>query len=187
MVSASKSSPEVALALTDLGSEAARVKAWLNIVGTLQGTPLADEVMGDGPLSRYRPYVDDPGMHSMVTKLRRKAYKDFRFLDELLILNYIGIPVTSTISNEVRDSYMVLRPYGPNDGLNMLADLIAPQSVTLADFGRDHYLVDDTLRQRTIALINTVVEWLESCNARPGRHWTVLSAATDCSLAFREP
>lgn len=185
VVSASKSSPEVALALTALGPQAAGVKAWINIVGTLQGTPLADEVMGEGPLSRYRPYVDDPGMHSMVTAVRRKAYATFRFRDDLLIINYIGIPVTSTISRQVRDSYIVLRPYGPNDGLNMLADLIAPRSVTLADFGRDHYMVDESLRQRTIALINTAVDWLESCEAGLGRHWTALSETADCSLAWR--
>jgi hypothetical protein len=186
LVSASKSSPEVALALSALEPETAgRVKAWINIVGTLQGTPLADEVLGDGPLSRYRPYVDDPGMHSMVTPLRREAYKTFRFPDALLVINYIGIPVTSTISKEVKDSWLILRPYGPNDGLNMLADLIAPNSVTLADFGRDHYMVDETLRQRTIALINTTVEWLESCAARPDGHWTELDNGSDCRLAQR--
>ena len=186
LVSASKSSPEVALALSALEPEtASRVKAWINIVGTLQGTPLADEVLGDGPLSRYRPYVDDPGMHSMVTSLRREAYKTLRFPDALLVINYIGIPVTSTISKEVKDSWLILRPYGPNDGLNMLADLIAPNSVTLADFGRDHYMVDETLRQRTIALINTTVEWLESCAARPDGHWTELDNGSDCRVAQR--
>ena len=186
VVSASKSSPEVALALTALEpAYARRVRAWINIVGTLQGTPLADEVLGDGPLSRYRVFVDDPGMHSMTTERRREAYKRIKTHDDLLIVNYIGIPVTGTISREVRDSYIVLRPYGPNDGLNLLADLIAPNSVTLADFGRDHYMVDETLRQRTVALVNTTVQWLESCKARQGRSWASLTAGNHCGLASR--
>ncbi len=186
VVSASKSSPEVALALSALEPDyAGRIKAWINIVGTLQGTPLADEVLGDGPLSKYRAFVDDPGMHSMLTKRRRAAFKQIRTDEDLLIVNYIGIPVTGTISDEVRDTYIILRPYGPNDGLNLLADLIAPESVTLADFGRDHYMVDETLRQRTIALVNTTIQWLESCKHRRGGGWPTLASVTDCSLAER--
>ena len=43
VVSASKSGPEVALALTKLGSAGTRhIAAWVDIVGALQGTPLAD-------------------------------------------------------------------------------------------------------------------------------------------------
>ena len=43
VVSASKSGPELALALTRLGpAETRHVAAWVNIVGALQGTPLAD-------------------------------------------------------------------------------------------------------------------------------------------------
>ena len=43
VVSASKSGPEVALALTKLGPAGTRhIAAWVNIVGALQGTPLAD-------------------------------------------------------------------------------------------------------------------------------------------------
>ena len=44
IVSASKSSPEVALALTRLGlAETGHVAAWINTVGALQGSPVADE------------------------------------------------------------------------------------------------------------------------------------------------
>jgi hypothetical protein len=44
LMSASKSAPEVAMALTQLGDEATRhVAAWINAVGALQGTPLTDE------------------------------------------------------------------------------------------------------------------------------------------------
>lgn len=43
LISASKSGPEVALALTKLATETRKVAAWINAVGALQGTPLADE------------------------------------------------------------------------------------------------------------------------------------------------
>ena len=44
VISASKSSPEVALALTRLETAVTRhVAAWINVAGVLQGSPLADE------------------------------------------------------------------------------------------------------------------------------------------------
>src|SRR6185503_3337223 len=44
LISASKSGPEVALALTRLGNAVTgHVAAWINTVGALQGTPLTDE------------------------------------------------------------------------------------------------------------------------------------------------
>jgi hypothetical protein len=44
IISASKSGPEVALALTRLRPEETRhVAAWINAVGALQGTPLIDD------------------------------------------------------------------------------------------------------------------------------------------------
>jgi hypothetical protein len=180
MISASKSGSEVALALSRLSqAEAQSVKAWINIVGTLQGSPLADEVFGDGRLSRYRADVEDAGLRSMTTSESRARYRRFKTPDELLIINYIGIPVSGTVSDLARDFYMMLRPYGPNDGLDLLADVIAPKSMTLVEFGRDHYLHGKTIRPRTLALVNTTIQWLESC--RKGE-WRPMTEAAPCVI-----
>ena len=121
-----------------------------------------------------------------MTGKRRDAFRRFRLRDGLLVVNYIGIPVTGTISERARDSYIALRAYGPNDGLNLLADQIAPGSVTLADFGRDHYLAGDTLRPRTIALVNTTVAWLTRCAAPAGPPPSDPGATADCGWAARQ-
>jgi hypothetical protein len=183
VVSASKSGPEVGLALGRLSQTDARhVKAWINIVGTLQGTPLADELLGDGFLSHYSGIVRDAGLQSLTTAEGRVRYGRFKTHDRLLTINYMAIPVTGTISDRARDTYSILRPYGPNDGLTLLPDLIAPNSVILVEFGRDHYLVDETIGPRTVALVNTTVEWLENCRTDQGSpSWTEIETA-HCSL-----
>jgi hypothetical protein len=183
MISASKSGPEVALALSQLSREDAQpIKAWINIVGTLQGTPLADEVFGDGVLSGYRAEVEDAGLRSMTTSLGRARYRRFKTPDDLLIINYIGIPVTGTVSDLAQDFYMILRPYGPNDGLNLMTDVIAPKSLTLAEFGRDHYLHGKTIRPRTLALVYTTIQWLESCRKGVGMPWFSTKDTAHCGI-----
>lgn len=181
VISASKSGPEVALALSQLSpADARRVKAWINIVGTLQGTPLADEVLGDGLLSGYRDELNDAGLQSLTTGRSRARYAQVKARENLLTVNYIAIPVTGTVSDRARRTYAILRPYGPNDGLNLLGDVFAPNSVTLMEFGHDHYLVDETIRPRTIALVNTTIQWLENCQRAEGVAWSSITGAARC-------
>jgi hypothetical protein len=39
-----------------------------------------------------------------------------------------------------------------------------PHAPTLAELGRDHFLLDEEIDVRTIALAITVIRWLESRN-----------------------
>jgi hypothetical protein len=55
-----------------------------------------------------------------------------------------------------------LKNHGPNDGLSLLSDLILPHGPTLAELGRDHFLLDEQIDVRTIALAITVIRWLEN-------------------------
>jgi hypothetical protein len=162
MVSASKSSPEIALALTKLRpTETRHVAAWINIVGALQGSPLADERLlpeiEDG-VGR----VDNAGMDSLTTKRSRQRFNSFRIPKHLLVVNYIGIPLTGSISAMARVGYLRLRNHGPNDGVVLLSDLIFPGGVTLAELGSDHFLLNGNVDITTVALAITVIRWLES-------------------------
>jgi len=165
VVSASKSSAEVALALTKLGpAETWHVAAWVSIVGALQGSPLADErLLPD--LEELIGKVDPAGMESLTTARSRERYAGFRIPEHVLVVNYLGIPVTGSISSLGRIGFSQLKSYGPNDGIGLLSDAIYPPGVTLVELGRDHFLLGEQLDVTAVALAITVIRWLEEHNA----------------------
>jgi hypothetical protein len=166
LVSVSKSGPEVALALTRLGpGETGRVAAWVNIAGTLQGSPLADDSLLQ--LEEVAGKVDIAGVEGLATTRSRERFASFRIPSHVLVVNYIGIPLTGSISLLARGGFLQLRSHGPNDGLSLLPDLIVPGGITLANIGRDHFLLDDQLDVSTLALALTVVGYLEEPGQRP--------------------
>jgi hypothetical protein len=79
----------------------------------------------------------------------------------VLVVNYIGVPLADSVSWLGRSGYTQLRAHGPNDGLSLLPDLIYPGAATLAELGRDHFLVDDQTDGATIALALTIVQYLD--------------------------
>src|SRR6266508_2558120 len=89
--------------------------------------------------------VDVSGVESLSTQRSRQRFNGFHIPGHVLIVNYIGIPLTGSISMLARGGYAQLRAYGPNDGLSLLSDLIAPNAVTLSELGRDHFLLDGQL------------------------------------------
>jgi hypothetical protein len=162
IVSASKSGPEVALALTKLGpAETRQVAAWINTVGALQGTPLVDEQLLP-ELEFIVGKVDVAGMESITAARSRQRFESFRVPEHVLVVNYFGIPFTGSISFRGSRGYFPLRKYGPNDGLLLLSDMIFPRGVTLAELGSDHFLLDDHLDITSVALAITVIRWVES-------------------------
>ena len=162
LVSASKSGPEVALALTKLGSaESSHVAAWINIVGALQGTPVVDERLLP-EIEFFIGKVDPIGMESLTTARSRQRFRSFQVPDHVLVVNYFGIPVTGSISFYGRQGFSPLRKYGPNDGLILLADLIFPGGVTLAELGSDHFLRNKPADLTAVALAITTIRWLEN-------------------------
>jgi hypothetical protein len=162
ILSASKSGPEVALALTKLGpTETRHVAAWINAVGALQGTPLADDRIF--PELEYIVGKLDPlGRESMTTARSRLRFDTFRIPEHVLVVNYLGIPVSGTVSFWMRRSYSPMRKYGPNDGNVLLADMILPSGITVFELGADHFMRNRPLDISTVALAITVISWLEN-------------------------
>jgi hypothetical protein len=161
VISASKSGPEVGLALTRLQpAETRHVAAWINVAGVLQGSPLADE-------HRFRELeflvgeVDVAGEDSLTTLRGRRRFDSFRIPEHVLVVNYLGVPVTGSISFWGRRGFYSLREHGPNDGISLLADMIIPSGVTLADLENDHFMRGRPLDITTVALALTAIRWLE--------------------------
>jgi hypothetical protein len=161
ILSASKSGPEVALALTKLRpAETRHVAAWINAMGALQGTPLVDERLFPD-LEILMGKVDAAGTESMTTARSRQRFDTFRIPEHVFVVNYFGVPVTGSVSFFARASFFPLRKYGPNDGTVLLPDMIFPGSVTLTELGSDHFMRNRRLDVVTVALALTVIHWVE--------------------------
>jgi hypothetical protein len=164
IVSASKSGPEVALALTRMEpTETGHVAAWINTVGALNGTPLVDERLLP-EIEFFVGKVDPAGMESLTVARSRQRFASFRIPKHVLVVNYFGIPTIGSISFLARRGFFPLRKYGPNDGLMLLSDMIFPGGVTLVQLGSDHIRLSDHLDITGVALAMTVVGWLENEN-----------------------
>jgi hypothetical protein len=161
LISASKSGPEVALALTKLASSETRhVAAWINAVGALQGSPLADERLLPEVVKRAGE-IDVAGVESMTTERSRKRFASFNIPEQVLVVNYIGVPVSGSISSLGGLGFSYMKKFGPSDGITLLPDAIFPGGVILAELGRDHFLLDSQIDVTTVALMTTVIRWLE--------------------------
>ena len=167
LVSTSKSGAEVALAIgmSLTPEQTEHVRAWVNIGGVIQGTPLADGAMRWPQRWGVRLYFwwkgwDIAGLASMTTDVRRARYTAVHIPQDILVLNYMAVPLSGDLSEGVRSRYDALRSSGPNDGLTLLVDEILPESVTVIEIGLDHLFDDPDIEQKTVALFRTVVRSL---------------------------
>ncbi len=173
VVSTSKGGPETHLALDQLGRSdgAGHVAAWVNIGGLLNGTARADwwmewpqrwlAAVGFAFLGRGTEAIP-----SMMTAPRRARFAELRVPSGVVVVNYIGAPLTADIRPDVRADFEVIAPHGPNDGLTLLADAIVPQGVTVVEPGLDHYFAAPDLDRRIAALAAAVLGELEAAAGR---------------------
>lgn len=166
LISASKSGSEVALALTRLGAAQTRhVAGWINAVGALQGTPLADE-RALTRVERLVGTVDAAGVESLTTERSRRRFRGFRVSDHILVVNYFGVPLSGDLSSWARPSFRPLSRHGPNDGILLLADMIFPRGISVAELGLDHYLLDRDIDATTMGLVAAMVQWMAPSPAK---------------------
>ena len=166
---ASSAGPAIHLSLGEqLNKEQLRsVKAWINLGGILQGSPLI-EYLHEWPRSwLLKIYMWWRGWHhdqlmSMAVEPSRKRFERLSINENLLVINYLGVPLSGQVSQYSQDKYPLLSQEGPNDGLGLLTDAIAPDSMTIIALGRDHFLAEDPrIDEKTIALTKTVISYLE--------------------------
>src|SRR5262245_5414562 len=163
LVSASKSGAEVAFALTRVLSpeEGAPVAAWINIVGALGGSPLADRALR-APASWFTGLVlwfggwSWDGLTSLATGPSRKRLEGATMPDSIAVVNVIAVPVTGSVGPEVFFGYQVLREHGPNDGVVLLADTVWPGGANIVTLGPDHLYTPRSDEGHTMALLRAV-------------------------------
>jgi hypothetical protein len=171
LVSASKAGPEVALALSDIRSREAgcRVRAWISVGGVLRGSAYADRFLHFPRRWFAGMALAVQGLPSSVvedlsTEVRGPAFARIHLPERILMMQYIGAPLSGQIMKSVRGQYNALRSLGPNDGLTLLADELVPGGIAVTDVGLDHYYRDTAIDIKTLALTRIVLDELEREN-----------------------
>jgi len=163
VVSASKSGAESALALSSVlaPEETTPVVAWINIVGALGGSPLADTALHP-PTSWVARSVfwlrgwDWAGMTSMATEASRQRLRGARIPESIAVVNVVAVPLSGTVGATVWFGYKVLRRYGPNDGAVLLADSVWPGGVNIVTIGPDHLFAPRDDDAHSLAMLRAI-------------------------------
>lgn len=146
------------------------VVAWINLGGILHGSPLIDH------FQRWPQKLvlnialllmgwDNDEIMTMSAAQSRQRVRQLNLPQDLLVINYLGLSLTGSLSSLSDYKYPIIADEGPNDGLTPLVDIIAPGSMTLVATGSDHYFGEDPeINRKTIAIFKTVLEMIESAD-----------------------
>jgi len=151
LVSFSKGSAEVRLALQDLAnsSEIKKVQGWISISGIPCGTPLAT--------LKQKSFISKAiwGATSKVLRVDTSVSRDLshdgilaspmKIPSRVKIVHVVGFPIRPHLHPELIKFYERLTPYGPNDGLTLLKDYMSIEGNTYPIWGLDHFLRGGTI------------------------------------------
>lgn len=168
IVGPSSAGPAIHLALSDLAVRGAPTPvAWVNLGGILQGSPLVDYYQKPPRSFFLNTFLWLKGWKkesivSMSATNSRPRFRRLKLPDDMLVINYVGLSLSGSLSKFSKDKYPILQREGPNDGLTPLADIIAPHSLTLVAPGSDHFFAEDPrIDGKTVALTKCVISLLE--------------------------
>jgi len=168
IVSASSAGPAVALALSEMGADSP-VVAWLNIGGVLQGAPVIDYLLPWTKswllkLACFFEGWDYSDLKSLSVNESKPRFEQLTFPSEVTIVNYVGVPFSGDITPFAESFYPILKKLGPNDGMTLIVDALAPGYTVLA-IGSDHFVREDPeIDIKTSALLTTLLKLVERTN-----------------------
>ena len=91
----------------------------------------------------------------------KPRYDRFVAPAQLTIVNYIGIPFSGQVSALGQGFYSMLKERGPNDGLTLIPDALAP-GYTIMAVGMDHFVNNDPeIDIKTAALVPVLLKLIE--------------------------
>ena len=167
LVSASSGGPMVALAMNHAAiANNPRLVGWLNICGVLHGTPVIDTFLPwpRSWLLRTVAFYEGWKFADLLSLSRMQSkprYAGFVPPAQLTIVNYIGIPFSGQVSDLGREFYGILKTQGPNDGLTLIPDALAP-GYTIMAVGMDHFVNNDPeINIKTAALVPVVLKLID--------------------------
>ncbi|HVT57030.1 MAG TPA: hypothetical protein VHR45_01405 [Thermoanaerobaculia bacterium] len=149
LASLSKGGADVKMALAEADAAGAfsRVAVWLNLCGTLTGTPLAEWLLSQergAVLTRFYYRLRGQSL-SFLGDLRYGAGSpldfELRLPPHLRLINIVGFPLREHLAHGIsRRSHRRLSALGPNDASLVLADVCALPGLVFPIWGADHYL-----------------------------------------------
>lgn len=162
---ASSAGPAIHLALGKLlaPDELINVKAWLNLGGILQGSPVLDKFSAGPKGWVFSAIIWFKGwkrasFDSMETAVSRARFATLSVPPHIAVYNYLGLSLSGNVSGFARDKYSMMREDGPNDGLTLLPDIIAPNSLSILSPTTDHFFAQDPdIDRKTLALLVTII------------------------------
>jgi capsular polysaccharide biosynthesis protein len=165
VVSASKGGLETAIALGKIlkPEETKSIKSWINVGGILRGTPIADSYL-KFPKSWFAHtmlWIKGKSINvvqDMSYKSRKESFEQLQFPENIKIINFVGTPLATKISKEIKSRYCSMINLGPNDGLTPLADETIKNSIVISEVGLDHYFRDQDIDKKTLALAMVAVK-----------------------------
>lgn len=159
IVSASKGSLETAIALGKIltPNETKSIKSWISVGGILRGSPIADNYLkapncwfAEFMLWTKSKKIDI--VQDLSYEKRNKDFSNFNFPEHIKIIHFVGAPLASQISKDIKGRYCSMKKLGPNDGLTPIADEITKQGIIISELGLDHYFKDRNIDKKTLAL-----------------------------------
>lgn len=160
IASISKGGADFKLATQLCGSQEyfSRVVAWINLGGLTSGTYLVEQIEKDIWLywqTRYyfwKNNFDYESLSSIAKKADSTWQKKWQKPPHLPLVNITGVPTRLMLTKRAIPMYNLLKIYGPNEGMNLLADSYLSGGVSLPLWRNDHYFRVLPGRQETFAL-----------------------------------
>lgn len=165
LVSASKGGLEVAQCFGKFlkPEEMKSIKAWISVSGIIRGCRLSD-TYNTFPMNIIKKYVlkqrkiDDKVLEDLEFRTRNKEFENFKFPEHLVILHYLGAPLQSTVTPNVKERFRALKKFGANDGSAPITEQLSRQGLVIAELGLDHYMIDPKINEKTFVLIELAIK-----------------------------
>lgn len=148
------------------------VSAWVNICGTLNGSPVAEWLLATKPrffvawlYCKCRGHNTD-FLRELAPSLQGPLSMPLKLPASTHLINIVGFPLRRHLTNRfMRLCYQRVSRQGPTDGGVLLADACHLPGVIYPVWGADHYLRPES---RARQIISAVLEFLLMDNSRKG-------------------
>jgi len=167
LVSLCKGGADVKYALSDPKAAAAfrNVRAWLNVCGTLGGSPVAAWLVSR-KLSFLATWLffkcsghNFEFLRELAPSSRGPLASPSRIPNAMSLINVVGFPLRKHLTNSfMRACHSRIASLGPNDGGVLLADVCQLPGSLYPVWGADHYLRPES---RSRSLLAAILEHLE--------------------------